>query len=446
MVLRTIAAGLLRVFFLGSVVGVACCQAQDSPELNAAGRAAVVDSLDAALRRYYVFPDTAARMAAHLRHRLAGGAYDSLHTTAGFTDAVMRDIRSISADQHLSFRYDPPLEKRIAEFIAHPQPDITDVRKEREENFFYRKVEIFPGNIGYMKFTGFADTSQQARKTVQAAMRFVAYSGALILDLRENRGGRAPMAGEILSCFFDRPTLAGRTYNRLDDSWSDEWIVNDSAVTSGLTLGMPVYVLVGSETFSAAEGLAYALQHLRNALVVGDTTAGGAHRTRSFMLGNGFVAFIPFTRSENSITKTDWEGTGVLPDIPADAGSAIQKAREHAITQLLQGATDENEQKKLRWLLNDLKAGAPDIAVPDSLLERYTGDFEEFSFRLEGRHLVCINTHRTGKIDRLVPISETLYKIDDASQVEFITDSDLRCSSIRLLWSDGWVDTISRTK
>ena len=53
---------------------------------------------------------------------------------------------------------------------------------------------------------------------------------------------------------------------------------------------------------------------------------GGANPGHHVLLGHGMVAFIPTGRAINPITGTNWEGTGVEPDIKVSAGDALGAA------------------------------------------------------------------------------------------------------------------------
>jgi len=419
--------------------------AQEPATLTASIRRQVIDSTCNALLRNYVYPEKARTMSDRIRQKHLKGGYDTLVDPRRLANMITRDVRTVQADKHLAIRYDPDLEKRIRTFVATAQKDKTELENERRENFFFRKVEILKGNIGYIVFTNFADTGELSRKTVRAALQFAANADALILDLRNNFGGRPEMAKEITNYFFSQPQLTGKTFNRISNNWAEEWVGDQPAVTAGLLLAMPLYILTSERTFSSAEGLAYNLQHLKNAIVVGDTTRGGAHTTRSFALGNGFVGFIPFTRGEHVVTKTDWEGTGVIPTIAISEDSALLKAQELILEQRLKIVTDATEKRKVQWLLNDLQTKLRDIFVPQETLRRYTGAFEEFLFTLEDGKLFCRNTHQRDKKDRLIAISDTLFKIDDQSQVEFVRERNGVVKSIRLLWNDGWVDIVGRS-
>jgi hypothetical protein len=407
-------------------------------------RAAVVDSLSEALSKYYVYPEKAAILDSFLNKQAAAGNYDTLSNPNAFAYAMVKDIRKLVKDQHLVVRYDPQLEKRIVEFNKAPSTIKSDVTADLKKNFFFKKAEILPGNIGYIVFTNFADTGIIARRTVNAALRFVAYSDALIIDLRNNFGGSGAMSEELLSYFFREKTFAGRRYNRLTDSWQDEYLQQRGAEDE-LVLSMPVYLLTSERTYSAAEGFAYHLQQLKNARVVGDTTRGAAHLTRSFALGNGFVAFIPYSRMEHAITKKDWEGTGVLPDIPTREAEALHRAQELALRVRLAEEKDSVQIRRINWLLNDLAATSSNLTISGATLKQYTGRFEEFLFEMKGNALYYTNTHQVNSTTKMKAIKPNLFKVDAQLQVEFIKETGT-VTAVKLYWDDGWVDYVRRTK
>ncbi len=95
------------------------------------------------------------------------------------------------------------------------------------------------------------------------------------------------------------------------------------------------------------------------ATVVGGTTGGGAHPVdfASFDLGDGHYAQVsmPFGRAINPITGTNWEGTGIKPDIETPAEQALLIARFEIIKGLLSNSDDEDEQYGLRWAMDELE-------------------------------------------------------------------------------------------
>jgi C-terminal processing protease CtpA/Prc len=93
---------------------------------------------------------------------------------------------------------------------------------------------------------------------------------------------------------------------------------------------MPVYILTSKRTFSAAEAFAYDLQALKRATVVGEPTGGGAHPFQYRRVRPHFVLSLAEARSLNPITKQNWQGVGVQPDVLVPAENAFDKAFELA--------------------------------------------------------------------------------------------------------------------
>jgi C-terminal processing protease CtpA/Prc len=162
-------------------------------------------------------------------------------------------------------------------------------------------------------------------------MTFLAESDALIIDLRDNRGGAPRMAALVSSYLFDEPIHLDDIYDRKANTTEPLWTV--PYLPGKKFTGKPVFVLVSSRTFSAAEQFSYDLKNLKRAVVIGETTGGGAHPTAPRQIDEHFFIRVPFGRFINPITNTDWEGTGVEPDIKAAASDALEEALKQARAQ-----------------------------------------------------------------------------------------------------------------
>lgn len=442
--LKTLAAIAVILFPL-----VSLAQGQQ-PTMPNATKYDVLENICSTIDNYYVFPEKAKVISDHLRKQNKARKYNSKLTPEAFVNQIMGDIRSVHVDRHLRIVFDPELESDIIKFNSSSkgQLDIAekDILLEKAKNFNFRKLEVLPANIGYIEFTGFSKFSAAASETMRAAMQFVANTDALIIDLRNNFGGDGKLAGEMLSYFFPTRTRTGRSFNRLENTWTDNFIENETAITGGLLLTMPIYILTSSRTFSAAEGFAYTLQSFGKATIVGTTTRGGAHLTRSFSLGNGFVGFIPYLRGENAITSTDWEGNGVTPDILADEENSLITAQTEILNRKLASLVDDEERRKIRWLVNFYKSKSTKIELADDEVSNLVGKFSEFEVTANGNQLLFqdVNNHKTS--EALIPITETLFQFRKDYQVEFLLDAKGVCNAIRMYWSDGWVEDTTRTK
>jgi C-terminal processing protease CtpA/Prc len=116
-----------------------------------------------------------------------------------------------------------------------------------------------------------------------------------------------------------------------------------------------VYVLTSHDTFSAAEDFSYAMKNLRRATLVGEVTGGGAHPGDMRRLDTHFGAFIPMGRSISPVTHTDWEGTGVEPDVKAAAKDALNVAQTLILQERLASEKDPAALERMRARLQELR-------------------------------------------------------------------------------------------
>ena len=332
--------------------------AQPSRPLSAADKAAAVDLLAQRLSDKYVFADEGDKMAAAVRAHLRKGDYEKAATDAEFADLLTTHIQAAHRDKHLSIRYflnAPP---------DRPRPSLSngipaEMRQRMTEmgqylNFAYEKVERLPGNIMYVKFNGFFD-ADLAKAAATAAMNLAANGNAMIIDLRENRGGDPRMVAHVASYLLgDKKVHLSDIYFRAENETNSFW--SDPAVP-GARFGAdkPVYVLTSRETFSAAEDFTYNLQAIKRITVVGEITGGGAHPVQPFRIAPNLVAVIPVGRSINLITKGDWEGTGVKPDVAVAADKAMTKANAMALRQVLPKISNQMERSMLEKKLAELE-------------------------------------------------------------------------------------------
>src|SRR6266498_3257301 len=294
-------------------------------KIDNATRASVIDGAVAKLNEFYVFPETAKKMAEAVQARLKSGAYDAI------TDA--EDLRAVSHDKHLGVNFSAQmLPKR--EPGANPTPDPEDQARRRAQmqrsNCAFEKLEWLPSNIGYLKFNGFADP-EICGPTVAAAMGFLAYVDALIIDLRNNGGGSPEMVAYVCSFLFTERTHLNDLYNRKEDKTTEFWTKD---VPGPRLAKQPVFVLTSKRTFSGAEEFTYNLKNLKRATIIGETTGGGAHPVSGHRIDDHFMIGVPDARAINPITKTNWEGTGVEPDIKVPASEALEVAKKMAAEQI----------------------------------------------------------------------------------------------------------------
>lgn len=355
----------LAIICLLALSGATASFAQpEQPDLtiDAATRTQVIDGILKRLNESYVFPEVAKKMEQSIRERVEKKEYDQITSAKQFATTLTNDLQAVSKDKHLRVRYS---HKPIPERGPRREP----TAEEREQrlrsltwfNHGFGKVERLPGNIGYLEFFNFAD-EQLGADTVAAAMNFINGTDALIIDMRNNGGGNPAMVALVCSYLFGAEPvhlndLYWREGNRTDEFWTRK------EVAGKRYLNKDVYVLTSKRTFSGAEEFTYNLKNLKRATIIGETTGGGAHPGGGFRISEHFGMFVPTGRAISPITKTNWEGTGVTPDVSVPADQALLVARLIALKKSVTTLTNpdfksgvEEEIQKLEKELAALKA------------------------------------------------------------------------------------------
>jgi Peptidase family S41/N-terminal domain of Peptidase_S41 in eukaryotic IRBP len=318
----------------------------DDPALTAEPlpAAEVVDIVAGLITSGYVFPDRAARAAAALRASLAAGEYDGLDDEA-LAETLTSQLYETCRDKHLRVRALPPWDgprgphgpggRRAGppgQADARPWP--AWLERGSPHNYGIAKVERLEGNVGYLDLHGVAHPDEGGL-AIAAAMELVSGTGALIIDLRHNGGG-AP-AGVVfwLSYLFpDDHTHLNDIFDADSGETRQFWTL--ASVPGQRYLDRPVLLLTSERTFSGGEDFAYSLQAQGRAELIGETTGGGAHPTRGMPISATLAISLPHARSINPVTGTNWEGTGVTPDVAVPAeqafGVAYGKALRHVLT------------------------------------------------------------------------------------------------------------------
>ncbi len=276
------------------------------------------------LEAHYLFPDVAKAMVAAMRDGGRRSGYARLGDCREFARAVTDDLRGISHDRHVTLRY---LDAQAKAGPSHAEQE-HDAQLEAAAGFV--SIERWPGNVAYVRLDTFGPYAQGVKGEDVYAEKLskVADADALILDLRENFGGYPEMVALLVSYLVDAPPVHLLDFwDHDDNSTSPSWT---RATVAGTRFGgkKPVYVLVSKNTFSGGEEAAYDLQTMKRAVVIGEPTGGGANFAPRHPIDEHFTLSVPQGRPVSPITGTNWEGTGVTPDVvvaPEDAAKEAQR-------------------------------------------------------------------------------------------------------------------------
>ncbi len=322
-------------------------EAPDRALAAGAGRE-VADSVGTVLAAGYVDSVAGLAYAAALRAAAATGRYDTITSSHALATRLTADLNAVRRDGHLGVHFigDPPPRSDA------PDPAIVAERRRRANGAFV-KAEILPGNIGYLRFDGFMRPEHAARPA-DAAFAMLAGTDALIIDLRENRGGSPAMVAYLVTRLLPpgRTELLNTIHIRGDSMPRQYWTVDG---LPGDRYERPVYLLMASHTVSAPEEFAYDLRVLKRATIVGEKSFGGANPGGLAPVGHGFGVFVSSGEAINPVTGTNWEGAGITPDVAVPATEALATAHRLALRQLLPTIKDPDFKAEVEEALAGLE-------------------------------------------------------------------------------------------
>lgn len=381
-----------------------------------------------------------------VKSKLSSGSYDSIEDPMKFAETLTADLQSISNDKHIRVRFSPQDAERLLEQEKNgsdPGDEKHFNEMMKKENYGFKKVERLAGNIGYVDFRNFA-SPDYAKETIANVMGFLENTDAIIFDMRLNGGGDP--AGVQLICsylFGDTLVHLNDLYFRPTDETREFWTLRK--IDGKRMPDIPVYVLTSKFTFSGAEEFTYNLKNLKRATIVGETTGGGAHPGGPLAINGGFAIFVPNGKAISPITKTNWEGTGVTPDVNIKSELALEQAQILALQKLSENTKDEKQLGTYKWMIESLQAVMNAPVIDENVLKSYAGTYDDRSITYEGGKLYY---QRKGRQKyAMTPMTDDTFMFKDLEyfRLKFIKDALGNAIEVNGLYNDGHIDRSKRT-
>ncbi|MEJ2004117.1 MAG: S41 family peptidase, partial [Cyclobacteriaceae bacterium] len=251
---------IVRLKFTGLLLavlltGFSCSHSQTSVR----NHTTVVERINDLMTSYYVFPDIARETAAHLNACLDAGLFDQISSTEELADRLTAEVQSVNHDKHMR---------------VFPKDRSRNNAYHRPANGGFANAEILDTSIGYIDMRAFVDI-RYGVPAADSIMQMVANTDALIIDLRKNGGGSPEMVQYLCSYFFTERTHLNSLYWRQGNRTQEFWTLEN--VNGEKRPEIPLYILTSSYTFSGAEEFCYNMQTRERAMLIGETTGGGAN-------------------------------------------------------------------------------------------------------------------------------------------------------------------------
>jgi hypothetical protein len=331
--------------------------ADSAAAVDAATRGQVIDGVIRRIQEGYIYPEKARQMALAVRRNASRGSYNGITRATALAEQLTRDLQGVSRDRHIRVAYDS---RGVRDEVPDAEPTPAERREQavfgRRVNWGLERAQRLDGNVGYLEIRSFNFDAESVDSTLAAAMNFLAGTDALIIDVRRNGGGDPNLVAAVCSYLLPAGTLVNKFYWRPQNRWDEFRTKRPTGRHYGST--RPVYVLTSENTFSGAEEFAYDMQTQKRGQIVGDTTGGGAHPGGFRKVTEHFGVWVPSGRAVNPVTNTNWEGTGVLPDLPTSADDALRTAHLHALRGILARERDTDVRTRLERIMSELGVGS----------------------------------------------------------------------------------------
>lgn len=412
--------------------------------IDPAEKKEVIEALCANLEREYIFPEVTKKYVRMLRDNLRSGKYDDIVRPEEFAVTVTNDLMAVSRDGHLHVRFNPTWvkEERNRKELDEQAIKLQE-RRSRTSNYGFIEIKIFPGNIGYLRLDSFSYNTG-AQDAAVGAMSFLSNADAIIIDLRRNSGGSPEMVQFLCSYFLDNPrkhlnSFSYKDPEKLTQYWTYTYL-------PGKRLDkVDLYLLTSNDTFSAAEEFTYNLKNLKRAIVIGEATGGGAHDNKFVILSDRFEMSLPFARAINPMTKANWEGAGVDPDIKVPQDRALGTAQAMASKRLAEAEQDSEFRSYYQWQYDAYNAALNPLLLARATLRSYVGTYGPRTITLEADSLFYQRESQAKR--RMIPIAESCFALEgnDNFRLRFLKEGE-RTVAVEGLNPAGAVDRHLKNK
>ena len=405
-----------------------------SAQITPADRRQLGAILPHLLETLYVHPEKGKELAAQLRAAFESGRLDAAGTPAEFAEAVNRELAAAN-DRHLRMRFAPDRAsepvltvaawnaRRAAMAGGSPrQPErAADREAMRQVNYGVLGARVLEGNVGYLEMRGFMP-AEETLAALAGAMKLLAHTDAVIVDVRNCPGGSADTVSYLASYFFgpERRVLMNR-YNRPMNRSMESTTVD---VDGRRRPDVDLYVLTAAHSASACESFAFTLQQWGRAKTVGEKTAGAGNNNMFVPVGLGLDFSVSIGTAIHPKTGKAFEAVGVVPDIAVPADRALEAAHAEAL-------------RALR------KVSAPAAApTANPRLEDYIGTYGVRQITLRDGALYYQRTGARGGV--LQPLAPDQFDLNGDVMVTFQRDADGAVTSMTIQWKDGRREVVGR--
>nr|WP_321237571.1 S41 family peptidase [uncultured Psychroserpens sp.] len=272
-----------------------------------------LNDLVSSFENEYLWKEKGKEIAKKLESKIKNGDYSNINDADIFVETLNRDLYQLSNDLHLTVD------------LYNPKPSNSKKTSSKEKPVIYK--EVLNNGIYYLKFDSFPRLNESFKKEIDDHMSSLVNSNTIIIDLRDNSGGSDETVNYIIGYFFEGKKKLATSY-QWNTSPIEIWTT--PKVQSKELSNTKLIILTSQSTFSAAEIFTQRLQKHNRAIVIGEKTPGGAHRTSTYLMNDIFLLNWPYEQSKHAKDEQNIEAVGIIPDYLAHYNKAKKVAIKFA--------------------------------------------------------------------------------------------------------------------
>lgn len=294
-------------------------------KLNKTHINSIVKGVSSLLKSKYVIVASRIKFSRTLINNLNNGKYNNITQGDLLAYKLTKDLRAISNDKHLQI-IPPSLISEVKSRFGDTD-DNQNLKSKEDHSSSEEEIAVsskkLENNIGLISFDRF-DSNKKTKAITHQILTSFKNCKSIIIDLRQSGGGDAKAVTDLISYFFEKPTVITKG-EKLDNKIISEEITIPNNL-SKVFLQTPLYILTSSKTISAGESFTYFMKNKKRASIIGEKTAGAGFRVNVFDLTNGFY-FVNSTDTSFDLDKNEgWDKKGITPDIVTKSKNALNKA------------------------------------------------------------------------------------------------------------------------